>query len=50
MADSENKSDFKDIPSDAWDVLKGVNLFSGINVTPEQSGEPNDLLTRDQVE
>ena len=40
MTEDIEKNNFSDIPVDAWEILKGVNLFCGENITPEPSVEP----------
>ena len=36
----KNRRDFEDIPTDAWSLVKGVNLFQEKDLRPEKCAEP----------
>ena len=40
MKKDREKCDLKDIPESVWDIVKGVNLFQGAVVDPEDSADP----------
>ena len=40
MVEKRDINNTRDIPNDAWEVLKGVNLFGHDTVVPEQPAEP----------
>jgi len=40
MKHDKDVNNFKDIPARAWNLLEGVNLFSGDRVIPEESAYP----------
>ena len=40
MQKDRDRGDFKDIPWEAWELLQGVNLFNGSQLSPEPKADP----------